>query len=179
MKKTIWVCGVIAGIISVSWGVFGESLSGDSLSLNTRLVLGYATMILAFSLIFVAIKNYRDTYHQGQVTFGKALGIGLLITLIASTVYVVVWMIDFSYFVHDFGEKYTAQALAEMKANGASAAAIKKEMAEMTATMEKYKTSPLFRILLTYSEIVPVGVVVSLIAALILKKKSESVVAAA
>jgi hypothetical protein len=179
MKKTIWVCGVIAGIISVSWGVVGESLSGDSLSLNTRLVLGYATMILAFSLIFVAIKNYRDTYNQGQITFGKALGIGLLITLIASTVYVVVWMIDFGYFVHDFGEKYTAQALAEMKANGASATAIKKETVEMTATMEKYRTSPLFRILLTYSEIVPVGMVVSLIAALILKKKTKAAVAAA
>jgi len=174
MKKTIWVCGIIAGIISVSWGVVGESLSSDSLSLNTRLVLGYATMILAFSLIFVAVKNYRDTHNQGQITFGKALGIGLLITLIASTVYVVVWMIDFKYFVPDFGEKYTAQALAEMKANGASAAAMQKEMADMTATMEKYKTNALFRILLTYSEIVPVGVVVSLIAALILKKKSKT-----
>jgi hypothetical protein len=177
MKKTIWVCGIIAGIISVSWGVVGESLSGDSLSLNTRLVLGYATMILAFSLIFVAIKNYRDNYNQGQITFDKALGTGLLITLIASTVYVVVWMIDFRYFVHDFGEKYTAQAVAEMKANGASAAAIKKETAEMTATMEKYKTSPLFRILLTYSEIVPVGVVVSFIAALVLKRKPKQVAA--
>jgi len=174
MKKTIWVCGVIAGIISISWGVFGESLSSDSLSLNTRLFLGYATMILAFSLIFVAIKNYRDTRNQGQISFGKALVIGLWITLIASTVYVVVWMIDFKYFVPDFGKKYTAQAIAEMKANGASAAAIQKQMAEMTATMEKYKTNALFRILLTYSEIVPVGVVVSLIAALILKKKSKT-----
>jgi len=179
MKKTIWVCGVIAGVISVSWGVFGESLPADSLSLNTRLILGYATMILAFSLIFVAIKNYRDNNHQGQVTFGKALGIGLLITLIASTVYVVVWMIDFSYFIPDFGEKYTAQALAEMKANGASAAAIQKQAAEMTATMQKYKTNPLFRILLTYAEIVPVGVVMSFIAALILKKNSKSAIAAA
>jgi len=178
MKKIIWVCGLIAGVISVSWGVIGEGMASDGLSLNTRLILGYATMILAFSLIFVAIKNYRDNNSYGQITFGKALGIGLLITLIASTVYMVVWMIDFSYFVPDFGKKYTAQALAEMKANGASAAAIQKEMAEMTATMKKYKTSPVFRILVTYSEIVPVGVLVSLIAALILKKKSKSVVVA-
>jgi hypothetical protein len=171
MKKVIWVCGVIAGIISVSWGVVGEGLVGDSMSLNTRLIFGYATMILGFSLIFVAIKNYRDTYNNGQITFGKALRIGLLITLIASTVYVVVWMIDFSYFVPDYGEKYQAQAMAEMKASGLSTAEIQRKGAEMAATMAKYKSSPTFRAMFTYFEIVPVGVVVSLIAALILKKK--------
>jgi hypothetical protein len=173
MKKTIWVCGIIAGIISISWAVVGESLFSDHLSLNTRLIFGYASMILGFSLIFVAIKNYRDTYNQGQITFGKALGIGFLITLIASTVYVVVWMIDFSYFVPDWGEKYTAQAIAEMKANGVSAAEIQRQGAEMASTMAKYKASAAFRIMFTYFEIVPVGIVVSLIAALILKKKSK------
>jgi len=170
MKKTIWICGVIAGIISVSWAVVGESLLSDHLSLNTRLFFGYATMILAFSLIFVAIKNYRDT-NDGQISFGKALRIGLLITLIASTVYVVVWMIDFSYFVPDYGEKYQAQALAELKASGASAAVIQKQGAEMAATMAKYKSNAAFRAMFTYLEIVPVGIVISLIAALILKKK--------
>ena len=173
MKKIIWVCGVIAGVISVTWGVAGEALVGDNLSLNTRLVFGYATMILAFSLIFVAIKNYRDNQNNGQITFGKALRIGLLVTLIASTVYVVVWMIDFKYFVPDYGEKYTAQAIAEMKASGASAAEIKKQGAEMAATMAKYKSSAFFRVMFTYLEIVPVGIVISLIAALILKKNAK------
>jgi len=179
MKKTIWVCGVIAGIFSVTWGVISAGPLSDSLSLNTRLVLGYATMILAFSLIFVAIKNYRDTYSEGQITFGKALGIGLLVTLIASTVYVVVWMIDFSYFVPDYSEKYQAQAIAQMKASGASAAIIQKQAAEISSSMAKYKSSAAFRVMFTYLEIAPVGIVVSLIAALILKNKSNSVAAAA
>ena len=175
MKKTIWVCGVIAGIISVSWGVVSAGLLNDSLSLNTRLIFGYATMILGFSLIFVAIKNYRDNYNNGQITFGKALRIGLLITLIASTLYVVVWMIDFNYFVPDYGEKYQAQTIAEMKANGVSAAEIQRQGAELASTMAKYKASPTFRIMFTYLEIAPVGIVVSLIAALILKKKSKPI----
>jgi hypothetical protein len=173
MKKIIWTCGLIGGIISVSWGVFADGMLGDSLSLNTRMIFGYATMILAFSLIFVGIKNYRDTYNSGQITFGKALGIGLWITLIASTVYVVIWMIDFSYFIPDFGDKYQAQVLAEMKANGVSATEIKKQGAEMAATMGKYKTSPIFRAMFTYLEIAPVGILMSLIAALILKKKAK------
>jgi len=174
MKKIIWVCGFIAGLISVTWGVASEALVGDSLSLNTKLFLGYATMILAFSLIFVGIKNYRDTYHNGQITFGKALGIGLLITLIASTVYVVIWLIDFSYFASDYGEKYQAQAVAEMKASGVSAAEIKKQTAETAEMMETYKSSFPFRLMFTYLEIAPVGIIMSLIAALVLKNKSKS-----
>jgi hypothetical protein len=173
MKKIIWVCGVIAGIISVSWGVLGEAVLSDSLSLNTKMIFGYATMLLGFSLIFVAIKNYRDNYNSGQITFGKALRIGLLITLIASTVYVVVWMIDYSYFVPDYGDKYQAQAIAEMKASGVSAVEIQKQGAEMAATMAKYKSSATFRVMFTYLEIVPVGIVISLIAALILKKHAK------
>src|SRR5471030_1992605 len=104
---------------------------GDHMSLGTRLIFGYATMILGFSLIFVAIKNYRDNYSGGQITFGKALRIGLLITLVASTVYVVVWMIDFKYFIPDYGEKYTAQSIAEWKASGVSAAKIQKDGADL------------------------------------------------
>jgi hypothetical protein len=173
MKKIIWVCGVVAGIISVSWGILSAGVLSDSLSLNTRMIFGYATMLLSFSLIFVAIKNYRDNYNSGQITFGKALRIGLLITLIASTVYVVVWMIDYSYFVPDYGDKYQAQAIAEMKASGVSAAEIQRQAAEIASSMAKYKSSPAFRAMFTYLEIVPVGIVVSLIAALILKKNPK------
>ena len=175
MKKNILVCGLIGGIVAAVWGVVSEGVLSNSLSLNTRMVLGYASMILAFSLIFVAVKNYRDNYNSGLITFGKALKIGLLITLIASTVYVIVWMIDYSYFVPNYGDKYQAQVLAELKASGASADVIQKQGAEMAVTMEKYKTSATFRAMFTYLEIAPVGIVVSLIAALILKKKSKSI----
>lgn len=177
MTKIIWTCGLIGGIVAATWGVLGEGVFSDSVSLNTRMILGYASMILAFSLIFVAVKNYRDNYNNGIITFAKALKIGLFITLIASTVYVVFWMIDFSYFVPDFGEKYQAQVLAEMKASGASAEAIKKQGAEISEMMGKYKNNAAFRIMFTYLEIVPVGIVVSLIAALILKNKSKPIAA--
>ena len=177
MKKTIWVYGVIAGIISVSWGVVGEGVIGDHMSLHTRLFFGYATMVLAFSLIFVAVKNYRDNYNSGTITFGKAFKIGPLITLIASTVYVIIWMFDYRYFVPDYGDKYQAQQIAEWKASGVSAADIKKQAAELAAKMGEYKTSPSFRVMFTYLEIVPVGILITLIVALILKKRSKPVTA--
>jgi len=173
MKKIIWTCGLIGGAITTVWFILAEGILSNSFSLNTKMIFGYASMILAFSLIFVAVKNYRDNFNDGQIRFGKALGIGLLITLIASTVYVVVWMIDYSYFVPDYVDKYQAQAIAELKASGASIAEIQKKAAEITASMATYRTSAVFRIMFTYLEIAPIGILVSLIAALILKRKSK------
>jgi uncharacterized membrane protein len=170
MKRTILVCGLIGGLISVGWFVVSEQLITNHMSIGTRLFFGYAAMIVGLSLIFVAVKNYRDNYNDGLITFGRAFRIGLLITLIASTVYVVVWMVDFTWFDPDFFAKYNAGKLADLKAHGATPAEISNTVAEMNQEVAMYK-NPFVNALFTYMEIVPVGLVISLIAALILKKK--------
>jgi hypothetical protein len=177
MKKTILICGLIGGLISVAWYVVIEQLITVNLSMDARVYFGYATMILGLSVIFVAVKNYRDNYNDGFISFGRALRIGLLVTLIASTVYVVVWLIDFTWFTPDYFDKYTAHMLADMKAHGATAAQLKAKTEEMNGAVKMYK-NPLFNALFTYMEIVPVGLVISLIAALILKRRVVEVSAA-
>jgi hypothetical protein len=127
-------------------------------------------MILAFSFIFVATKINRDKYNGGVLSFGRAFLVGLYITLIASTVYVGAWLIDYYCFIPDFAEKYATSSIAHLKASGASPAKIAQETASMASMAQMYK-NPLFVILLTYMEIVPVGLVVSLLSALILKKR--------
>jgi len=176
MKKIIWTCGVIGGVISIAWCIFSMQVFKTDMSMNMRLFFGYASMILAFSLIFVGIKNFRENYNGGVITFGKALQIGLLITAVASTVYVGVWLVDYYFFIPDYMDKYAATMLADLKAHHASQAVIDKEMAE-TAKYAKMYQNPLFNALLTYTEIVPVGVVISLIAAAILRRKSAPALA--
>lgn len=134
------------------------------------MVVGYSAMILAFSLVFVGVKNFRDKENAGIITFGKAFQIGFLIALIASTMYVVTWLVDYYFFIPDFMEKFCTQAIETAKANGASNAEIKAQTAEMENYKEMYK-NPLGVIFLTYMEILPVGLVVSLISALILKRQ--------
>ena len=134
--------------------------------------MGYTSMLLAFSMVFVGIKNFRDKYHQGSISFKKAFLIGLYITLIACTMYVIVWMIDYHYFIPDFMDKYSAHMIAQAKASGANQADIDKQIAEMAKFKEMYK-NPVFMILMTYAEIIWVGLIISLISALILKRKPK------
>lgn len=174
MKRNIIVCGLIAGAIVSMTMVTSANLCYTSVDFEGSMVLGYASMILAFSLIFVAVKNFRDKFNGGIVSFGEAFKIGLYISLIASSVYVLVWLVDYYFFVPDFMDKYSASMIKHAKEGGTSSAKIKDTIAEMDSYKEMYK-NPLFVILLTYTEILPVGLIVSLICALILKRKTVSV----
>ena len=170
MKKTIIIYGLIAGTIVTAWMLVAMA---GLYNAEGSLLLGYTTMIVAFSLIFVSVKNYRDKQNGGIITFGKALQIGLLITAIASTIYVVVWLIDYYYFIPDFYEKYSTRLLAKMRADGAGPLEIKKQVEEIQKYARLYK-NPFFNALVTYSEILPVGLTVSFLCALILKRKQTA-----
>ena len=173
MKKTILIYGVIAGLISCSMFI-GLMLLGKAGEIDHKngAIYGYSLMILAFAFIFVATKITRDKYNGGTITFGKAFKVGLYITLIASTVYVIVWLIDYYLFIPDFMEKYTASIIDDLKASGASRAEMEKQTEQMAMFSKMYK-NPLFIVLLTYAEILPVGLVVSLINAWVMSRKKK------
>jgi len=179
MKKTVLICGLIAGLISTSLfiGLMLLGKAGD-IDFKNGMLYGYTLMILAFSFIFVGTKITRDKYNGGWISFGKAFRVGLYITLIASTIYVIVWLTDYYFFIPDFAEKYAAHVLESLRASGASQAAITEQSAKMKAFGEMYK-NPLFNALLTYSEILPVGLIVSLISAWTLKRKKKDALPAA
>lgn len=171
MKKNILICGLIAGAIVGVMLMVSVSMCYQKGNFEGNMWVGYASMLAAFSLIFVGIKNFRDKYNQGIVSFGQAFKIGLSITLIASTVYVVVWLIDYYLFIPDFMDRYAAYILESARSAGESLTEIEDKTKEMDSYKEMYK-NPLMVILMTYMEIVPVGLVVSIISALILKRKT-------
>src|SRR6266496_3099187 len=146
MQKNILIYGLIAGaIVSVLMLLSVNFLSHqDGISYDTSLVIGYASMLIAFSIVIV---------------------------LIASTIYVIAWMIDYYFFIPDFMEKYSAHVIDELKASGASQTEIDEQMKEMSSFGEMYK-NPFFNAMMTYVEILPVGLILTLISALILKRKT-------
>jgi len=174
MKKNIIIYGLIAGIVVSVLMLFSvNSLSHreGSFDYNRSLLIGYASMLIAFSLVFVGIRNYRDKYNEGVISFGKAFKIGIMIVLIASTIYVIAWLIDYFFFIPDFMEKYSAYMINELKAGGASQIEIDKQTKEMADFATMYK-NPFYNAMMTYVEILPVGLIVTLISSLILKRKA-------
>lgn len=171
-KKTI-LYGIIAGTfvsILMLIGMNYMSHCEGTADYNTSMLVGYASMLLAFSLVFVGIRNYRDKSNGGLISFGQAFKIGITIVLIASTMYVAAWLIDYFFFIPDFMDKYTAHTLEELKASGASEAEIATQTKEMADFAVMYQ-NPLIAALFTYMEIFPVGLLVTLISAFILKRK--------
>lgn len=170
MKKNVLIYGLIAGVIVSGLMAVNVSMCYNSGKFDSSIVIGYATMLIAFSMIFVGIKNYRDKYNGGVISFGKAFRFGLLITLIASTIYVGVWLIEEHYFFPDFMKKYAAHEIAKLQSSGLSPAELTKKTEDIQSDVETYNR-PGMKILMAYAEILPVGILVSLISALILKRK--------
>lgn len=173
MTKNIFTYGLIAGAVVAIQMVFMIRIFYDSPDFEPSMFIGYASMIVAFSMIFVGIKNYRDKFQDGIITFGKAFKMGLWIAFIASTIYVVTWLIYYYFFVPDFMEKYAQHVLHQATKEGATAVELAAKTKEMEGYKEMYK-NPLFVVLLTYFEIFPVGLLVAVISALILKRKPNA-----
>jgi drug/metabolite transporter (DMT)-like permease len=172
MKKTVITYGLISGIIASIWMLGTVAIGMENMDNDWGMILGFTTMIIAFAFIFVAVRKYRENYGHGAITFGQALKIGLLIALIGSTMYVVSWLIDYYLFVPDFMDTFTAHTMEKLKASGASQAEITATAAQMANYKEMYK-NPLFVTLFTYMEILPVGILFSLLAAFTMKKKPQ------
>lgn len=174
MKKNILIFGLISGtIVSVFMGV-SMVLCYNKNNYSGSMVLGYTMMLLAFAFVFVGIKNYRDKFNGGLISFGEAFKVGSLIALVASTMYVITWLIVYYNFIPDFMDKYSAHIINEAKAAKVSQADLDKQIAQMDSMKKIYKT-PLGVILMTYLEILPLGLIVALISSLILKKKEIKV----
>jgi hypothetical protein len=167
MKKNVLKFGLIAGALISAFVVFTMNIWGCE-SNAASMYLGFTAQILALSFMFVAIKNYRDNENGGVISFGKAFTIGLYIAFIASTMYVAIWLIDYYCFIPDFWDK----ALAHAQSSGLPAAELKAKTAQFAEIKGIYK-SPVLVVVYTYLEIFPTGLIVSLVAALIMKKKQD------
>lgn len=169
MFRDVLKYGVIAGLI-VGTILFGTtvSMAGKPPSMIHGMIIGFSSMLLALSAVFVGIKHHRDHDLGGVIRFWPALGMGLAISFIAGVFYVLAWEAALAVSKMDFAGEYAKYLIDQEKAKGATAEAL----AKLTAEMEKFKAdyrNPLYRLPMTFSEIFPVGVLVSLISAGLLR----------
>jgi hypothetical protein len=168
MLKIPLIFGSIIGVIMCVNMFYMVNLFYTKPDFETNDVLGYAAMVVVFSMIFFGVRNYRNKHLGGAISFGKAFKTGALVALVASTLYVVTWLFYYYLFVPDFEHYYARYVLKHTPAS--QLAAKTKQMEEFTGM---YK-NPLFVVASTYFEVLPIGLVVALVSALILKKKNKN-----
>ncbi|MEK7729814.1 MAG: DUF4199 domain-containing protein [candidate division KSB1 bacterium] len=180
MRKVVLTYGLQAGAIVSVVMLLGMALWVDAMfSSEYGELIGYTSMIVALSLVFFGVKSYRDNYLSGVITFGKGLHVGILITLIAAVMYAGAWEIALHTQpkLDNFMENYSAKYLDKMRERGASETEIQKQAETMAVWTERYK-NPLLRFGMTLMEILPVGIIITLISAAILRRKEVLPVAA-
>jgi hypothetical protein len=168
MLRSVLSYGVVAGLI-VGVPLFGLTvvLHGHPPT-SYGAVIGYTIMLIALSTIFVAIKRRRDVDLGGVIKFWPALGLGLGISLVAGIFYVVAWEAALAVTHSDFAGTYANALIEQQRAKGVSGEAL----AKFTAEMDRFKAqygNPLYRLPMTFVEIFPIGVLVSLISAGLLR----------
>jgi hypothetical protein len=171
MKKVIITYGLISGVIVSAMLVITQPLfRNGTLNIDNGVYVGFTTMIIALSLIFFGIKTFRDQHLQGSITFGKAFTTGILIALTASVMYAITWEFYYNLVAPDFLEWYQQCQLDKLVKDGASETKLAEAKVEMEEMSELYK-NPVFRFGFTLIEIFPVGLIITLISAGILRKK--------
>src|SRR5580693_3453150 len=171
MKKAVLTFGLISGLImSVLMG--GSLLLADKIgSGHNSMVLGYTMMVASFLLIYFGIRSYRDNTLAGQISFGRAFACGILITLISSVCYVVMWEVLYFNFMPHFMDGYFAAQIHKLQSSGLDPSTIAARVAAILHSQQLYQ-NPFVNMAYTFIEPFPVGLIITLISAAILRRKT-------
>jgi hypothetical protein len=171
MKKVVLTFGLISGVmISVLMG--GSLLIADKIGSGHSMVLGYTMMVASFLLIYFGIRSYRDNNLAGQISFGRAFACGILITLITTVFYVATWEILYFNFMPHFMDSYFAAQIHKVQTSGLDPATTAAQVAAIQRSQQSYQ-NPLINAAYTFIEPFPVGLIITVVSAGILRRKAS------
>jgi len=168
MLRYALIYGGIIGMVVIALMASTLAFLGPD-SPGSSEVAGYAFMIAVLSLVFIGIKRFRDIEHGGVIKFTQGAAVGAGIAVVAGVFYTISWegvlhATDFA-FVQNYGQSQ----IDLIRAEGLEAAAEAARIAEVEEAMGSYRDNAFFRLGITFIEIFPVGLVVALISAAILR----------
>lgn len=166
MKKTVLRYGLISGAIGAALMLAHVPFMDGG---TGALVLGYTGIVLSALLIFFGVRSYRENVGHGKLSFGRGLAVGILIALLSSACYVAAWEVVYFSSPGIANHIFDGQIEA-LKAKGTPQAEIDAATVELEAFKKLY-ANPFVNIAFTFLEPFPVGVLVTLISAVVLRRK--------
>ncbi len=170
MKRTVLTFGLISGAISSVMMLLTLPFM-DRIGYDRGEIIGYSVIVLSFLLVFFGVRSYRDNVAGGTLGFGRALAVGLLITLVSCACYVATWQLVYRALTPDFLVKYTAHLIEKERAAGATPEQLQ-ATAQRMAEFEKLYQNPIVNVAFTFLEPFPIGFLVSLITAGVLRRRA-------
>lgn len=168
---TLLKYGVVAGlIVGIPMICLAVTMQDSPPPMWVGMAIGYTTMLVALSTVFIAIKRRRDEDLGGIIRFLPALGLGLGISLVAALIYVAAWELALAATGMDYGAVFTHALIEAEKAKGVTGEALDKFIAGMRQFEADYR-DPFYRMPMTFTEIFPIGVLVSLVSAGLLSNR--------
>ncbi len=169
MKKIVFTFGLISGVM-ISVLMDGSILISSKTGSGHSMALGYTMMVASFLLVYFGVRSYRDNILSGQISFSRALACGLLITAITCVCYVVTWEIVYFTFIPHFMDGYFAAQVHRVQTSGLDPATTAAKIAAIQHSQQLYQ-NPLVNMAYTLIEPLPVGAVITLISAALLRRK--------
>jgi hypothetical protein len=172
MKKTVLTFGLISGVM-ISVLMDGSLLLTDKIGPGHSMLLGYTIMVASFLLVYFGIRSYRDNTLAGQISFSRAFACGILITLITTVCYVVTWEILYFNFIPHFMDSYFAAQIQKVQSSGLDPATTAARVAAIQRSQQSYQ-NPLINMAYTFMEPLPVGLIITLVSAAVLRRKAPA-----
>ncbi len=171
MKKIVLTFGLLSGVLSAAM-LFATVPFIEDIGFDRGVYFGYTAIVISFLFVYFGIRSYRDSVLGGQISFGRGFQAGILITLISCVFYVGAWLVTYYNFIPDFADKYAAYLIEDQRASGASQAKID-ETVQKVEEMKEMLENPFINAAVTFTEPFPVGLLVTLASAAVLRKKES------
>ena len=171
MKKTVLTFGVISGVVS-SLMMLGTIPFMHRIGFDRGLIVGYTAIVLSFLLVFFGIRSYREQ-AGGALTFTRGFTVGILITLISCVFYVATWQLIYFKLQPGFMDTWEAYAVERVRAEGGGPEKIEATRRQMHSFKQAYD-NPLTNAAYTFIEPFPVGLLITVVSAAILRRKSPT-----
>ncbi|OUR93957.1 hypothetical protein A9Q87_04420 [Flavobacteriales bacterium 34_180_T64] len=153
MKSTVLKYGSYGLIVGFIVFILHLTLGIKNLEYSTNEILGYISIFLSLSFIFFGIKHYRDRVNNGVVSIGKAIKIGLLISMLVGLGIAIADFIYTKFIDPSFFSNYEQALIDQGK---------KDEIIKMTSA-----SAAVFMFIL----VTVIGFIISLLSSLILQRK--------
>jgi hypothetical protein len=171
MTNTVLKFGVISGVVSATL-MFFTMFFVEDIGFDRGVYVGYTAILISFLFVYFGVRSYRENVLGGRMTFATGFNVGILITLISCAFYVAMWLVIYYNFMPDFGDKWAAYMVEHARATGASQAEIDAAI-KQGEDAKAMLANPFINAAVTFTEPFPVGLLVTLVSAITLRKKAE------